>query len=487
MVYFGACYYPEHWTERQARKHIPLMRKAGFNVVRMGEFAWAMFEPEPDRYEFGWLDETIAALYQAGIATVMCTPTCVPPQWVLQRHPDILQVNKEGRVRNPGSRCHACKNAPEYQLLSERITQELARHYAGVEGVVGWQTDNEFGCHGTTRCYCSHCEKAFRDWLLEKYHDIDVLNQAWGTAFWGFRFRQWNEVPLPKSMPAGTNPGHWLDFARFSSDTQVAFQKSQYEIIKAACPRHFVTHNFMGRFSQIDYNNVAKFTDFSAWDNYPDAQADFLETAYAHEITRSFRSRFWVMEQKSGPTGDSVAGLLGEQPDPGDIRRWTWQAIANGAEGISFFRWRACLTGAEQYWHGILDHDGVPRRRYAEVRKTGKEWRKASGELKGAAVRPPAAVIRSFPILWALERQPGASGFSYDGHCFDWYCAVRRCGHSCGVVGETADLSRYQVVIAPCLAIVDDQLVVKLNTFVDGGGTLVLTRRNRATGHPRTP
>ena len=50
MIHYGACYYPEHWTGEQAKSHIPLMQKAGFNVVRMGEFAWSKFEPEPGRY-----------------------------------------------------------------------------------------------------------------------------------------------------------------------------------------------------------------------------------------------------------------------------------------------------------------------------------------------------------------------------------------------------------------------------------------------------
>ena len=483
MMYFGACYYPEHWTPKQAKDHIPLMKQAGINVVRMGEFAWSRFEPEQGRYRFEWMDAVIQALHKEGISTVLCTPTCIPPQWAVQKHPGMLQRDADGRVRNPGSRCHCCKNAPEYQMLADRIVDQMARHYADMPGVIGWQTDNEFGCHNTTRCYCDHCQSAFRDWLLEKYKDTDSINQAWGTAFWGFEFQQWNEIPLPRRMPAGNNPSHWLDFARFSSDTQVKFQQAQYELLKQLCPKHFVTHNFMGGFPEIDYWKLAQFTDFPSWDNYPESGEDPFLPAYHHEITRSFTGRFWVMEQKSGPTGDANTGLMGEQPEPGDIRRWTWQAVANGADGVCYFRWRACLSGAEQYWHGILDHDGVARRRYREVAETGAELAKLGAALAGTAVQTPVAILRNYAMLWSAERQPGAPGFHYDAHCYEIYRAVKRTGHGCDFVDIGSDLGRYAVVFAPCACLADKALADRLDAFAQAGGTVVLTPQSGA----RTP
>lgn len=475
MLYHGACYYPEHWTGEQAVQHVPLMHKAGFNVVRMGEFAWCKFEPEPGRYRFDWLDPTIEALDKAGIRTVLGTPTNIPPQWLVVTSPDILQRDADGLTRNPGARCHACKNAPAYRLACEGIVRELAKHYAGLKAVIGWQVDNEFGNHLTTRCYCPHCEEAFRAWLRQRYGSVEAVNAAWGGAFWGFEFRQWNEVPLPRRMPAGPNPGHWLDFCRFSSDTQVGFMKMQRDIIREYCPGHFVTHNFMGCFSEIDYHILAREMDFPSWDNYPSHGMDPLYTSYAHEITRSFRGAFWVMEQKSGPTGDAAAGIMGEQPEPGELRRWAWQAIANGADGVVYFRWRVCLTGAEQYWHGILDHDGVPRRRYREVCKVSREFDKVGKFLEKTKVKSKVALIRSFENLWLLERQPGASGFRYDEHCFELYRAAKSRGLSVDMVDGRNGLGDYAVLFAPALAMVDAALVERLTAFVTAGGTLIFT------------
>ena len=483
MLHYGACYYPEYWTDKQVAEHVRLMKKAQFNVVRMGEFAWCKFEPLEGQYEFDWLDSTIERLHREGISTVLCTPTCIPPMWVYGKYPDILIVDRDGRQVQPGSRCHCCKNAPAYIELCDRIVEQVAEHYAAAEGVIGWQTDNEFGCHDSTRCYCSHCERAFRAWLERKYGSVEAVNEAWGTSFWGFDFNEWDEIPLPRRMSVGPNPSHWLDFVRFSSDTQVQFQRRQYAMLKERCPDHFVTHNYMGRFPDIDYYKLSEHVDFPSWDNYPDRHGDPFEVSYAHEITRSFRGKYWVMEQKSGPTGSSDDGLLGEQPERGEIRRWAWQALANGADAVVYFRWQACTGGAEQYWHGILDHDGLPRRRFREVGRVGKEFAQIAEYLEGTRVESKVALIRDFDTLWSFERQPTAPGFDYDRHCFDLYRAVKRTGHTCDIIAPDADFGPYRVVLAPSLSIVDGELAQRLEAFVRDGGTLVLTPQSGS----RTP
>ena len=40
----GTCYFPEHWPESDWDRHIQLMKQAGLDTVRMGEFAWSRIE-----------------------------------------------------------------------------------------------------------------------------------------------------------------------------------------------------------------------------------------------------------------------------------------------------------------------------------------------------------------------------------------------------------------------------------------------------------
>ncbi|GAG67008.1 unnamed protein product [marine sediment metagenome] len=56
-MYFGCDYYPEHWPKERWKKDAQLMAEAGFNVVRMAEFAWSKIEPSRGQFDFQWLDE----------------------------------------------------------------------------------------------------------------------------------------------------------------------------------------------------------------------------------------------------------------------------------------------------------------------------------------------------------------------------------------------------------------------------------------------
>ncbi len=40
-MYYGVQYYPEHWPEERWRTDAEMMKQAGVNTVRMGEFAWS--------------------------------------------------------------------------------------------------------------------------------------------------------------------------------------------------------------------------------------------------------------------------------------------------------------------------------------------------------------------------------------------------------------------------------------------------------------
>ena len=91
------------------------MVEAGLNWVRIGEFAWSRLEPTPRQYQFDWMDETIEILGQAGLKVVLGTPTATPPRWMIDRYPDMLAVDLEGRVRKFGSRRHYCFSHEGYK------------------------------------------------------------------------------------------------------------------------------------------------------------------------------------------------------------------------------------------------------------------------------------------------------------------------------------------------------------------------------------
>ena len=59
MFRFGVDYYPEQWPEESWERDAQLMSEAGFNVVRLAEFAWAKMEPQEGVFDFSWLDRAV--------------------------------------------------------------------------------------------------------------------------------------------------------------------------------------------------------------------------------------------------------------------------------------------------------------------------------------------------------------------------------------------------------------------------------------------
>lgn len=114
-LYHGACYYPELWDEETIQEDIDIMREVGVNVVRIGEFAWSVMEPEEGKIDVGFFKEIIARLYESGIETIMCMPTPTPPIWFSHGRPERMHVNEKREIMGHGSRQHACTNNPYFR------------------------------------------------------------------------------------------------------------------------------------------------------------------------------------------------------------------------------------------------------------------------------------------------------------------------------------------------------------------------------------
>ena len=125
----GTCYYPEHWPSTQWNDDASRMAELGLNVIRIGEFAWSRYEPEPGIFEWAWLDQAIETLAKHGLKIVLCTPTATPPRWMLERYPDMLARDINGHERKFGSRRHYCFSHVGYQNESSRIAGLMAERY----------------------------------------------------------------------------------------------------------------------------------------------------------------------------------------------------------------------------------------------------------------------------------------------------------------------------------------------------------------------
>ena len=475
--HLGTCYFPEHWPETMWADDAAAMRALGLTRVRIGEFAWSRIEPARDRFEWDWLDRAVETLGGAGLGVILCTPTATPPKWLVDEMPDMVPVDEEGRPRGFGSRRHYDFSHEGYFWEAKRITEAVARRYGDNPHVVAWQTDNEYGCHDTTLSWSKAARDGFRDWLARRYQSPDALNRAWGNAFWSMEYASFEEVELPNLSVTETNPAHRMAFRRYTSERVAAFDAAQVAIIRRHSPGRDITHNFMGAEEGFDHYAVGANLDLATWDSYP---LGFLERltqaglrdrpwrdwylragdpdfqALHHDLYRAVgRGRWGVMEQQPGPVNWAP---WNPAPHPGMVRLWTWEAIAHGAELVSYFRWRQAPFAQEQFHAGLNRPDGTPDIASEEVRQVAEELALLEGEPEGA----PVALVFDYESLWAARIQPQGRDFDPFLLVLDHYRALRRLGLSIDIVRPSASLDGYRMVVAPLLMMVDDEALAAL-------------------------
>ena len=471
---FGAAYYPEHWDKSLWRTDAANMKAAGFNVVRLAEFAWYFMEPKEGKFTFVWLDEAIGILDAAGVAVVLGTPTATVPAWLAHKYPQVMLTDKHGEQRRFGVRKDYCLNDKEFLRLSLRIVKKMAEHYAKDKRVVGFQTDNEFG---GSHCRCGTCLKGFQKFLKQRYGTIEVLNQEYGAAFWGAMYSGFGEIDWPVD---NANPSFALDGKRYWSQVDIDYQARQIAILRKAAPKKSITHNFMSHCcTGLDYFKLAAELDYASWDSYPgvNSATNFGQEVYGNGITWALKQKnFVVMEQQSGPGGWEV---FWQGVAPGQMALLAWQSIARGADGILFFRWRTSISGQEQYWHGIINHDNVLRRRYYEVVEMGKKVHALEGKILGTSPMAEVGIYYNYDQIWSTEiqRQNAEQPVNFKTIGEELIKGMVPRGVDVGIFTDGYELGKYKVVVSPPLYLTEARLVKQLEAYVAGGGHLVLMAR----------
>lgn len=481
---YGSSYYPEQKRKQDLDHDIQLMQQAGFNTVRMAEFAWPALEPVEGAYDFDWLDEAVDRMAQAGIDSIICTPTACPPAWMVEAHPEILYRDNRGVTRPFGGRRHYCYSNSIYRDYSERVAEKLGQHYGHHPHVIGFQIDNELAQEGTGRCHCEACQSSFRRWLEEKYVTINRLNERAGTAFWGQTYSHFGQIRLPVNTiePSAIdsisafyeNPTLRLDFERFSSSSLTEYLTIQKNALRRFTDKSITTNATGLATNSVNYYTAFGDLDVYSFDYYPGLREERISSlpyAFARGVKKT---TFWLLEFTSGG-GHRLGGSGRLQPFPGALKQAVVHASLSGAELLLHYQFRTFPFGAEQLNYAIVDADGKPRRRFREVQETSAEIR-AIEALGLAPVRNKVAICFDYETLWSLEIKPVNKGaFSYVEFCDEIYRSFSACGVGADVVSCDAALSGYDLVVLPTPFVMDESFKQRLGAYVRGGGVLVST------------
>ncbi|KAI7540723.1 glycoside hydrolase family 42 protein [Hortaea werneckii] len=506
-IHLAVDYYPSQWPESMWEDDIARMARNNISYVRVAEFDWAVLEPKEGQYNFTSLDRTLELFGKYGLKAIIGTPTASPPNWVVENY-QVNFVDVTNTTLIFGSRRGYSFSSFDYRRLSQKITRKMAERYGNNTNVVGWQLDNEFGCHGTTRSYDHDAKIRFRSWLQNKYSTIENLNTAQGRVFWSSQYESFDAVEPPFLEVYMLNERHTLDWYEFSSDMVVEFAQEQTAILRELAPRQFITTNFMVLFMDFDHYDFNRRVglDLATYDQYAlagtgsvplsdEEMADYLRTgvpdlqAMQHAIYRGVSGAAYG--RSSGPHGvmEMEPGILNWNtyrvaPADGMVRVWTHETFAAYGDMVNYFRWRQVPYAQEQTLEALLLPDNMANQGLDEMQEfEGEDLQALRSHLQNDTnaedqdQQADVAMVFDYRSnwVWSIEPYSGVwsvkdAGFTdtalaYTDVAYAFYTALRRLGLSIDIISPSQSLEGYKMVVVPSLPIIPDTFNEALTTF----------------------
>ena len=478
---YGAAYYDEYMPYDRLDKDVEMMKKAGINTVRIAESTWSTCEPQPGVFDFSHVERVMDAMEEAGINVIIGTPTYAVPTWMVKAHPDVLAETVRGRGIY-GARQIMDITHPVYLFYAERVIRELMKLTAHRKCVIGFQLDNETKYYGTAG---KNVQEQFVKYIREKFHDdLDALNYEFGLDYWSNRINAWEDFPDVRGTINGSLGAEFEKFQRTLVDKFLGWQADIVNEYRRE--DQFVTHNLdfewrgysYGIQPYVNHLHASQCLTIAGTDIYHPTQDDLtgVEIAFGGDLIRSLKQdNYLVIETEA-------QGFPGWTPYKGQLRLQAYSHLASGANSVMYWHWHSIHNGCETYWKGILSHDFQENATYREACIIGNEFARLGKHLVNLKKKNEVAVLVSNEALTALnwfriqEQAPGADAKSiYYNDVMRWmYDTLYHMNIECDFIWpESENLDQYKAIIVPALYAAPDELLIRLNQYVENGGTLI--------------
>lgn len=486
-IIYGADYNPDQWLDYPEiiTDDFRMMKLANTNTFTLNIFGWSALEPSEGVYTFDWLDDIMDRMAEADQKVILSTPSGAKPAWLSEKYPEIRRVNERREKELHGLRHNHCFTSPVYRKKVSQLNRLLAERYQEHPALYMWHISNEF----SGECHCDLCQDAFRDWLKEKYGTLDNLNKQWWTSFWSHKFSSWEQIESPSSIGESQLHALTIDWSRFVTHQTIDFYQNEVEPLKELTPEIPSTTNFMGGFplmapfEGLDYGKFAEVVDIVSWDAYPEwhnpNSSDFdvaYRTSFVSDLYRTLNDNnpYILMEcTPSNVNWQNVAKLK----KPGMNELQGVHSVAHGANGVLYFQWRKSKGSAEKFHGAVVSHDNRDDTRvFKEVSELGASLDKLK-ELSDTRKPAKVAVIYDWENLWAFNDSQGYGEKTkkYVETVQEHYKYFWDKGITVDVCTYNQDLSDYEIVIGPMLYLLPNEMVEKIETFVENGGIFVTT------------
>jgi len=488
-ILYGTAYYHEYMPYERLEKDVQMMKAAGFNVVRLGESTWSLWEPEDGRFEYAWMDRVVDAMGKAGIKVIMGTPTYSIPAWIARQNPEILARKFNGAQNMYGMRQNMNTDSAAYRFYAERLIRKITSHYKDNPNVIGWQVDNETGSYGAAN---DDVFVRFQRHLEKKFGTPENLSKAWFLNYWGQDLHSWTDLPRPD---AAQSTGYKLEWSRWGQMRVTDFLHWQAKLVReCASARQFVTHDFAGSMhSDVNEEAVSAALDMPAVNIYHWGQREYYNGAdqtLQADFTRSLKRNNFLVTETNAQTTDWSSSFQ-YPPYDGQFRQDVYTHLSNGSNMVEYWHWSSIHANQETYWKGVLSHDMEPNRAYAEMSRTGRELQKIGPRLVNLKLHNDVAILWSRDSLNALNDMPFAkdSQWGGGGGKADYGSLVRQMHRALYdmkvgadfVFPEVQDFSQYKLLIVPALYVADEALLKRISDYIRKGGRVVMTFKSGFT------
>jgi beta-galactosidase len=499
------------------RADIRQIKALGFNTVRAW-VDWASGEPAERAYRFETLDVLLELAEEEGLKLMLQVYMDSAPHWVGERYPDSLFVSANGQAVQPESSPGYCRDHPGVRQADTAFYEALARHASRSPAFLGWDLWSEPHVINWANptyipnpefCFCPHTKRRFRAWLQRRYGTLERLNEAWYR-----RFTAWEQVE-PSRLSTILSYTDYIDWKAFIVDKLGEDLKDRSDAVKRAAPRTIVTSHAagVGLFAsphhwegQADDWTMAAQVDFYGTSFYPKHSAfvdrDVSWRGALLDFTRSFgydqgRRGFYVGELQGG--FGTIALNVSPAVTPGDLRIWTWSALARGAKGINYYAWYPMSTGYESGGFGMNGLDGTITDRARLAGSIARIVDRHQALFLGA--RPPAAEVAIVynPLAHFVGGRQRAAAYGgpqgeVAGIERDSLLGVHRALFGRNVPLDfvhvnhlsAEKLRQYKLVVFPYPLMMPEAAAGVLREYVAAGGTLVAEARlgwNDERGH----
>ena len=472
-LYVGANYHPHDWEEERWPIDIDLMKKAGLSTVRLGHLCWDSFEPDEGVYTFEWFDKVMDLFSEADMQVVLDISMRPAPVWVHKLCPGCDIWSKSGNKQNSIRRYMEDVADPAYQHYALRFAEILVNRYKNHPALFAFGLCNEIGTGRIS--YSEYARRRFINWLKKKYQTVEKLNKAWATQRWCRKLTSFEDVVFPECEIVTGAPEAWLDMRRFYSDGLIDFITKLSQVVKVNAPGIPYSTNLYCDAMEVGYDYLKKceeFMDYPGMGCYPQYNTeDYVQhyfTFVKHHDLAELNKPMWFLEFQTGTAGIFCG-------PKGFMRMQMMLGLLERGQMFLGWTWRSMYGGEEQYYHGILGHDGLPTHNYDELKWIAKDMKTLEQYGFPYVPMPEVAVAFNQDSDWVARYHKEQFKFTYRDGILEALKACTNMNLEYNVVNLRNLKNKYKLIIVPQHVVMEPSASETIRQFVNDGGTVIMT------------